>query len=301
MTSRTAPATPAAFRRSLNDRIKQAAKTGHRRPQQLQRQFLLQRLLARVFADPEGPWVLKGGTSLLIRLPGARHSRDIDLLHIDASPDEAVAELQDLSGRDAGDQLRFVLGPATAMTGGVAGVRIPVDVYLGATSFDRFTIDLATDLHTVARLERARPTPVIDMPGLPALPEFVLYPLPDQVADKVCAMYELHGDQQRPSTRYRDLVDLLLITTALSLEAEPTARALASESSRRRMSLPAELIAPGPEWPAGYRAIARDSQLSGDLHDLPQALARAGTCLNPLLAGSVTAGTWSPETARWQL
>ncbi|MBA2324515.1 MAG: nucleotidyl transferase AbiEii/AbiGii toxin family protein [Pseudonocardiales bacterium] len=44
-------------------------------------EFALQRFLARVFADADSPWVLKGGTSLLVRLAGARHSRDLDLLH----------------------------------------------------------------------------------------------------------------------------------------------------------------------------------------------------------------------------
>ncbi|WP_420811603.1 nucleotidyl transferase AbiEii/AbiGii toxin family protein [Nocardia mangyaensis] len=42
-------------------------------------------MLARVFVDPFGPWILKGGTSLLVRIPGARHSQDLDLLHPDAA------------------------------------------------------------------------------------------------------------------------------------------------------------------------------------------------------------------------
>jgi Nucleotidyl transferase AbiEii toxin, Type IV TA system len=147
------------------------------------------------------------------------------------------------------------------MTGGAAGVQVPVEVYLEAARLDGFTIDLSTDLHTVARLERTHPTPVVQMPGLPPLPEFVLYPLPDQVADKVCAMYELHGDRELPSTRFRDLVDLVLITMSFPLDAALTTAALASETARRRLTLPDTLTSPGPDWDRGYRAIARESRL----------------------------------------
>jgi len=291
---------PNAFRRSLSDRIKREAKNRRHTHQQLQRQFLIQRFLARVFANPTGSWVLKGGTSLLIRLPDARHSRDIDLLHTVDNADKAIAELRTLAGRDAGDPLTFILGSHRSMTGGVTGVQIPVIAYLGATEFERFTIDLSTDLHTVARVERARPEPVISIPGLPPLPEFVLYPLPDQVADKVCAMYERHGPRQGPSTRYRDLVDLLLIITALPLDAVSTTRSLVSESSRRQLDLPAALIPPGPEWTTGYRRVAGDSLVDPALHDLDSALVRAGACLDPLLSGTLTVGTWNPSRASWR-
>ncbi|HYO20465.1 MAG TPA: nucleotidyl transferase AbiEii/AbiGii toxin family protein, partial [Dermatophilaceae bacterium] len=104
------PNSPQAFRRSLGDRIKRQAASGHRSTQQLQRQFLLQRFLVRVFADPSGPWVLKGGTGLLIRLPEARHSRDVDLLHTDGDIGTALKELRDLVGADVGDPLIFTLG-----------------------------------------------------------------------------------------------------------------------------------------------------------------------------------------------
>ena len=39
----------------------------------------MQRFLARVFHQDITQWVLKGGIGLLIRLPSARFSRDLDL------------------------------------------------------------------------------------------------------------------------------------------------------------------------------------------------------------------------------
>lgn len=45
----------------------------------------------------------------------------------------------------------------------------------------------------------------------------------DHVADKVAATYERHGEDRRPSTRFRDLVDLVAIVTAASVEQPPSA------------------------------------------------------------------------------
>ena len=184
---------PAAFRVSLRDRLKTQAKQRGRPMNELEREFVLQRFLGRVFANADSPWILKGAAGLLIRLPGARHSRDLDLLHPSKHLDEAIKELAELAGRPGGDPFSFVLGTAVRMEGRVAGAQIKVDAYLGTTRFARFPIDLSTVLHLIARVARRQPRPVVEVPGVDALPEFTLYPLPDQVADKVCAMYEKHG------------------------------------------------------------------------------------------------------------
>lgn len=294
----------AAFRRSLSDRIRVAARSRGVSAQQLQRQFLLQRFLARVFDVPDGPWVLKGGAGLLVRIPGARHSQDVDLARADADVTTAVAELRELAGREVGDPLRFVIGDPTAMVGARPGAQVRVDVYLGATRLDRFPVDLVTGGRLVDRLEHTRPAPVVDVPGLPQLPTFTLYPLADHLADKVCAMYEVHGPQRRPSTRYRDLVDILLIIAASAIDGDEAAAALAGEAARRGLDLPAALVSPGPGWPAGYRAVARDTSLDPALHDLDAALTAAGRCVNallaePVLAGTTTAGRWNPTRPGW--
>ena len=158
----------AAFRRSLNDRIRATARARGVSAQQLQRQFLLQRFLARVFDVPDGPWVLKGGAGLLVRIPGARHSQDVDLARAGTDVATAVAELRELAGRDVGDPLRFVVGDPTSMTGARPGAQVRVDVYLGVTRFDRFPVDLATGGRLVTRLDHARPAPAVG--GRPARP-----------------------------------------------------------------------------------------------------------------------------------
>jgi hypothetical protein len=294
--------TAASFRRGVGDRLKQAANARGRPVLEVRREFLFQRFLARVFADPASRWVLKGGTGLLVRLPGARHSRDIDLLYPDESLDlrRAVEELRVMARIDTADHLSFVVDDPVLLGDGQTLATIGVTGYTGATRFDRFTIDLSTEVHVVARFERLRPEPVIDVPGLPALPEFTLYPLPDQVADKVCAMYASYGTPPGPSTRFRDLIDLALIVTTSPLDAELTSRALESEARRRNLTLPKRMHAPGSAWRAGYAETARRSGLPAELHNLEAALARVAECLNPLLAGTLVSGKWDAPQRCWK-
>ena len=136
---------------------------------------------------------------------------------------------------------------------GVAGVKVKVETYLGTNLYCTFPIDLSTVLPFVAEVEHRRPRPVLEVPGIDPLPEFTLYPLPDQVADKVCAMYERHGPTATPSSRFRDLVDLVLIVSNFELDAAQTIRALTAESRRRDLALPARLETPDPTWLDGYR------------------------------------------------
>ena len=111
----------AAFRASVRDRLKTEAKDTGRPVKELQREFVLQRFLSRVFAAPDSQWVLKDGTGLLIRMPGARYSQDLDLLHPSENLEAAIEELKELSRRDGGDSFSFVVGEPMRMSGGVAG------------------------------------------------------------------------------------------------------------------------------------------------------------------------------------
>jgi predicted nucleotidyltransferase component of viral defense system len=287
-------ATANAFRRALEDRLKSEAKARGRSLEELRREFLFQRFLALIFSVPDIQWVLKGGAGLLMRLTEARFSKDLDLLHMgELPPDAAISELRELTAPRDGDHLTFVIEDGVAYSRTNPVVEISVTAYIGAR-YGSFPIDLARELHLLAVPERIQPTPVVELPGLAELPEIVVYPLADQVADKVCAMYELYGDLQRPSSRYRDLVDLTIIVSACELEAKPVVRALQSGSKRRRIQLPERMVAPGPHWPAGYAAYASKTKIDPALYTMEAALDHVGICINPLLDGSRDRGCWLP-------
>jgi len=173
-------ATANAFRRALEDRLKQEARLRGRPLEELRREFLFQRFLALLFSGPEGRWVIKGGASLLMRLADARSSKDLDLLHLgEVEPEEAIAELREFTAPREGDYLTFVIGEGVSYSRANPVVEISVTSYIGAL-YGRFPIDLATELHLRATPERIRPTPVVDLPGLAELPEVVVYPLTDR-------------------------------------------------------------------------------------------------------------------------
>lgn len=289
-------ATANAFRRALEDRLKTEAKARGRSLEELRREFLFQRFLALVFFTPGGQWVLKGGASLLMRLAEARFSKDLDLLHLgEVSPDDAIAELRSLTAPREGDHLTFVVEDGVTYSRTNPLVEISVTAYIGA-KYGSFPLDLARELHLLAAPERIRPTPVVDVPGLTELPEIVVYSLTDQVADKVCAMYELYGELKSPSSRYRDLIDLALIISTCELEADPVSRALQSESKRRGMQLPERMVPPGPQWASGYAAYARKIKFDVSLHTIEASLEHVGRCIDPLLSGARDTGRWHPET-----
>ena len=72
-------ASATAFRVALESRLKKTAQEDRLDLQRLRRQAAGDRLLCRLFAEPDAPWLLKGGYAMELRLKTARTTRDIDL------------------------------------------------------------------------------------------------------------------------------------------------------------------------------------------------------------------------------
>lgn len=292
-------ATSAAFVRALDHQLRVAAVSAGRPVEELRRQFLTHRLLARVFLRPDSGWVLMGGVGMLVRVPGARATRDVDLMHTYGTVEQAIGELDGLLLTPHLDPFTFQRSAARTMTGRTDGAQLSVTALAGASRVGTFPIDLTTNRTPLARTQLLRPRPVIDIDDVSPLPEFLLYPLEDQVADKICAMFGRYGTVGSPSTRFHDLVDLVLITRGLSVDATGTRAAIESEQHRRGVTVPGDVPSPGPTWGAGYRAVAARSTLPPDLHHLENALAAIRPLVRPLLTGGGLSGRWDPARQRW--
>lgn len=291
-----------AFHMALNARIKSVAAATGAPAAQVRRQFLAQRFLARVFADPTAPWILTGGTGLLVRLAGARHSEDLDLLHTSAGTDAETA-IDDLRATIAAteglDPFRFTISVPATLHGLTGGATVRVNAHLGTTPAGNFPVDLVVGRSTVGRIERLAPAPVLDLDGITPTPAIALYPIADQLADKIAATYFRYGPRRSPSTRFHDLVDLLFIVTHCAIPAADTHAALTSEFRRRQMPALTAISVPGDRWHDGYRRTARLAGLPSEYTDLDHALATVGACLNPLLDSTRTTGTWCPDAGAW--
>jgi hypothetical protein len=290
-------ASPAAFRRALTDRLRTLADTGPWSLAQLQRQIAYDRLLARLYATDDS-WVVKGATALLAREIGVRGTVDVDVYRPVA---QAVAEreLRKAAMSDVGDWFRFEIGASRPVGAGAAGRRLPAAASVGGTLWVAFHVDLVgSDLLMTGTPDEVPALARVSMPNLEQH-GYRAYPLVDHIADKVAATFQRYGTMATPSTRYKDLVDLVAIVTSVSVEAKAQQAALAFEVARRGLDLPSRFAVPDRSlWVRGYPAEARRSLLPA-ARTLDEALAVVSPFLDPLLAGGAV-GRWDPQAARWR-
>lgn len=238
---------------------------------------------------------------MLVRLgDAARHSLDVDLYRPTSGLAEAESALREAVELDLGDHFRFVVTPGRMIVEGRPIMRVPVAAYLGATTYARFHVDLSTGLAMTGAPDLVDDQPLARILGLPSA-SYRLYPVADHVADKLCALLEVYdraGSQPQASTRYRDVVDLVVIARTLSVDAARLRTAFASESARRAIALPAAFTVPdAPGWPAGYARVARAALFIVE-RDLRSAIATVSRFIDPVLDGTA-GGAWAPDEQAW--
>lgn len=283
------------FERAVVDRIASAAASSPYGVPELRRQFAFGRLLARVFIHDPDRWVLKGATGLLARLPGrARHSIDVDL-YFAGELGAALDSLREIAGVELGDYFTFDLERGPDLAGVTAGGQLRVTAYLGDKVFERFRIDVVVTHAMTSEPDQVPPIEPVNIPGLRTV-DYRTHPIPDQIADKSAAMLATYAG--RPSTRYRDLVDLVLIATTLTVDGEALHAAIVSEHQRRGIDPALALSLPSDEWHDGYRKIAVDVP-NFRIHDADQAIDIAKRLVEPIRAGR-DSGRWDPSGLKWR-
>ncbi|MGD8794278.1 MAG: nucleotidyl transferase AbiEii/AbiGii toxin family protein [Anaerolineae bacterium] len=266
--------TPQAFRAALQARLRNVARQRGTDLQRLQRRVAFERLLARLFAGQDPPWLLKGGYALELRLPHrARSTLDLDLSvpepeRLLSSPagDEAARrdaqiheQLQIAAERDLDDGFQFLVRlPKRAATPG-GGIRCSVEARLTGRVFARFHLDVGLGDAVLDPPEWVTGSNLLDFAGIPAA-QVALYPVAQQFAEKIHA-YTFPW-QDRDNTRVKDLVDLVLLIHAGQVEPERARLALrATFGTRSSHPLPFQLPEPPQDWVEPYAALARDLAL----------------------------------------
>jgi hypothetical protein len=287
--------TPDAARRAVTDKLRVEAANGPWPLADLQRQYAYDQLVERLYRTDDG-WVIKGAAALLARRVSVRHTIDIDIYRAGAIGD-AERQLRDAALLDIGDWMRFEVGPSVRIrAAGAQASRVKVQSLIGTRVWAAFQVDVVADgIQMSAEPESVPPLTSVSAVEQTRTP-WRAYPLVDHIADKVCAILERHDG--RPSTRYKDLVDLVAIVERASVAAEPQMWALGKEGRRRRLELPPTFDVPDHDlWMPGYRSEARRTTgLSA--FELDDALTVVKPFLNPLLDGSAT-GAWSPRRRAW--
>jgi hypothetical protein len=298
MSGERAYESPQALRRSVTDRLRAVATpAGRWTLNELQRQFAYDRLLTRLYAIDD-TWVLKGAVALLARQVSVRHSTDIDVYR-NAERTMVERELRAAAELDLGDWFRFDVGAGETLTGGTGGMRYPVTAWVGATQWATFHIDLVgTGVRMTGVPDHVPPVAGISVPGIDQ-PGYQAYPLVDHIADKFAAILEPHGDG-RPSTRFRDLLDLVALAVSVRVRSTEQRVAILSEIERRGLEMPERFAVPDQTlWEGGFARAARRA-VEPPATTLDEALAIVTPFIDPALDGTAV-GVWDPETGQWQL
>lgn len=237
----------------LGDRIRIAAQDRAEDPQRLRRGLVFQRLLARL--APHG-LVLKGGYCLEVRLGQvARTTKDIDLvgrLALASDPDDLLDALEGALAGDFGDGFSFRATVPRRLRGEGStspAWRVPVEALVDGAHFAHIKLDLVGQLDEVEG-----GTELIEVRAPIAAPEcgpiaVTAVDVYQHAAEKLHAYSRLYAGD-RPSSRVKDLVDLvLLIHAGLLVDARRLGMRVAVVwKSRDRTPPPESLPSPPPIW-----------------------------------------------------
>jgi predicted nucleotidyltransferase component of viral defense system len=287
----------AAFRQALEERLKNEAASTGLGLARLRKRVAFELFLRRLLVVAPDRWVLKGALALNFRLAIAtRFTKDIDL----GRDDDEQAAIRDITAAQQlamDDYFTFAATRTDELedTDEFSAIRFHVTAQLAGRTFEQFLVDIGFSntiswtpdtIHTSHSLAFAGIEPL----ALPAIP------IPQHLAEKVHAYTRTYGEPKRPSTRPKDLVDILLIESSATITAEDLRDALQSTfAERARQPLPSSLPPPPTTWADPYRRLATTVEVESDLST---AFARAAAFLDPVLA-SHAHGQWNTQCGEW--
>ena len=264
--------TPAALRRGLEDRLMSAVRRDGGDIQRMRRQAAFDRLLCRLFREPDAPWLLKGGYAMELRIRAARTTRDIDLA-IRNLPggskkwDATVIRnlLERATAVDLRDGFEFAIG-APMMDLDAApygGSRFPVEAQMAGRRFASFHLDVSAG--DVLR----EPFEILeghDWLGFAGIPKAKLPAISreEQFAEKLHA-YTLPRTG-RPNSRVKDLVDMVLLFDSGTMNQTRLAENIKATFHRRGThDIPLSLPSPQADWVKPFGAMAAECGLDKNM------------------------------------
>lgn len=295
---------PAAFYGALKQKAQLVARSEKLSVADVLSSYYFSRLVARVFHAQPDTWVVKGGHALFMRYSAAaRLSQDVDIQRSDGGGiEEAVADLLRAAAHNLDDYLSFTPARTSMHENGAEGAKQLFRVHMGTQEVGVLRVDVVTAYGPSVSPDVRRVTSLIDLAWPADWPNVMLYPIVNHLADKICAMYERH--RGGPSSRYRDLADILLISQREGIDGRYAQVTLRTEARRRQLAgrdltLPQAFQAPGPAWPDRYPAVALQVPGLKGCASWSEAAAAADAFLTPLLAPGPP-GIWNPVDTAWQ-
>lgn len=245
---------------SLSHRIRNAAARDGIPPIRLRNRIAFQRILARL--SLQEAWALKGGFSLEVRLGlQARATKDLDLLKLGEAPVSAI-ELQDLLDEaldvDLEDGFTFrvrVPRPVRVEDVEPSTWRVVVDVRYADDEFGATTIDIVP---RPREAESSLESLLIETVVVGEAFTVQAIDVNRHAAEKLHAYSRLYA-HDRPSSRVKDLVDIVLLADSGLLAPPRLGSALRAVFRERDTELPDLLPRPPRDWIRTYAALADET------------------------------------------
>lgn len=256
-----------AFRRALEDRLHSASKAEGSDLQRMRRQLAFDRLLVRLFRDGNPPWRLKGGYALELKLEVARTTRDLDLgLSLERVSKESLLEaLQSAAAWNAGDYFTFSIGDSVMELEGspYGGFRHPVEARIDGRKFVGFHLDLGVGDIQREPCEWTVPRDWLGFAGIDA-GKFPSISREEHFAQKLHA-YTLPRED-RENTRVKDLIDMVLLIDAGTLDMKRLAADVRDTFRRRKAHpVPRKLESPPGFWKPVFERLAEECGIEKDM------------------------------------
>jgi predicted nucleotidyltransferase component of viral defense system len=289
-------ASATAFRTALETRLN-AARTDAVGISRLRKRVVFERLLARLHEVAPGAWVLKGGFALELRLGAfARTTRDIDV-DWKLEEEDAIGLLIDATALELDDGFEFALERASddADLGGGRGQRWSVTANLAGRQFERVAIDVGFASEPVLEPETIVSSQLLAFAGVEPV-HVPAVAIEQHVAEKLHAYTRTYA-REKPSSRVKDLVDLVVIANTTKIDADRLRAAIEEIFGQRAThEAPPAVPAPPADWAAPWRRLVAD--LPADF-DVDVGHGSAAAFLDPVLSGAVRLGEWDPDERAW--
>lgn len=265
--------------------------------------FYFHRLLCRIFSKDDCSFVLKGGQSVLARTLDARVTRDIDLVAQEESLEEAIADLVQAASIDLGDFVAFAFDRAEKIKAEDeyrCGAKVWFTPFMGTKKLQPISIDLVIDEVQGLEPEVLAPVDRLNIEGLPVC-DYRVCRAESALADKLLAMIELHDG--RPSSRIKDIVDILVYAKTCSIDGTTLAERVKKEASARKVAMPQEFVVPlwwKQNGSAQYVKMAKQAgvlNLAGNIAEAEEIVNRLYV---PCFDRSANMCKWNPQTTGWE-
>ncbi len=292
--------TPVDLERAVKDAARKSAQDTSRAVQD----YYSYRLIERIFSEHPHAFVLKGGMGMVARLERARYTRDADFLYKGDDLAKAIDELKRLASKDLDDFLQFEFVGIREVAKDQEyrdGVKMEFAPILGGTKrMNTISLDLVADRVFEDDADLITPVSRLEIKGIPVF-DYSVYPVVYSIADKVCATLQLYpGD--RPSSRVRDLVDLVTYISKERLDGTALAYRIEREARLRKL-WPITCFKVPKLWHEShnttYRKSAKEAGVIDFCANVSAAEAAVKSCVDPAIRHETENRFWDPEQHNW--